>query len=157
SLLDHCLAYNDFAFTDHTQDCRWPRRIFTPFLPVADTAPAAHFGFTNAPPAGLVSLLFASANTDESTSAPTRLIWEYLSAQGWTQLSVLDETQGLGATGMLQFVGPPDAVAGDGLGGILWRIRARLQAGLTPDPIALAGVWLNAVWALQGSAVPDQQ
>ncbi|MFT3801592.1 MAG: putative baseplate assembly protein [Burkholderiaceae bacterium] len=152
--LDFCVAENDFAFTEHSEDARWPRRPFAPFRPVSDLTPALHFGFDAQPPASLVSLL-AQVSAPAADGDPQPYAWDYWGARGWTELSVRDTTLGLRQTGLIQFVGAPDAVPREGLGGALYRIRARLKSGLaSQDHVAsLGGVWLNAAWAAQGQRV----
>ena len=59
AFLDYCIAFNDFVHADHSEDFRWPRRPFAPFLPVSDRAPTVHLGFTQPFPIGLVSILVA--------------------------------------------------------------------------------------------------
>ena len=56
---------------------------------------------------------------------------------------------------VVQFIGAPDMEARDGLGGKLYRIRARLKAGLASQDyrVQLGGIWLNAVWASQGQRI----
>jgi hypothetical protein len=156
NLLDHCVTYNDFAFTDHSEDVRWPRRPFQPFTPVGDSEPAVHFGFSQPLPTGLVSLYFASAGTGASSNSGTAgspFVWEYYSARGWVELSVLDETTGFAGSGMIQFVGPSDAARLAGLGGSPYWLRARLKPGLPTQALPATDLWLNAVWALQGETV----
>ena len=157
NLLDHCIAYNDFAYTDHSQDVLWPRRPFEPFTPVSDPQPAVHFGFSLAPPAGLVSLYFAAGSGGDGTSGdgPTAspFQWEYYSTRGWVELSVLDETTGFVGSGQIQFVGPPDAAPLAGLGGTSYWLRARLKPDLPTQALPATGLWLNAVWAQQGENV----
>jgi len=152
--LQACVAENDFAFSEHTEDARWPRRPFSPFVPVSDRAPALHFGFDNKPPAALVSLLL-QVTLPAAEGAPQPLVWDYWGERGWTELSVRDTTAGLAQTGLLQFVGAPDALPREGLGGTLYRIRARLKSGLVANQqvVQCGGVWLNAVWASQGQRV----
>lgn len=145
--LDHCLSNNDFIFEDHTEDARWPDRIFTPFRPVADLSPAAHFGFDRRLPAGLISMYLDVDEQAEAAPKGTPFIWEYRTEQGWNELGVLDETQGFRQSGMIQFIGPPDATAAPGLGGNLFRVRARLKQGETMHQLPVNGIWLNAVWA----------
>lgn len=154
--LDHCLSVNDFVFEDHTEACRWPDQTFAPFRPVADRQSTVHLGFDRPLPAGLVSLLVAvpevaAEEADSVRSSP--FIWEYYSVGGWSELGVLDETAGFLRTGLIQFVGPPDAAAVRGLGGELFRIRARLKPGERSDALPLAGLWLNAVWANQSTTI----
>jgi hypothetical protein len=146
---DHCLAHNDFAFEDQTEACRWPDQTFTPFQLVADREPAVHFGFDRPLPSGFIGLYveIPEALGDTSARRASPFIWEYRSARGWTELGVLDETLGFQRSGMLQFVGPPDAIAAPGLGESLFRIRARLKNGERDAPLPIGGIWLNAVWA----------
>ncbi|MGY4828746.1 putative baseplate assembly protein [Sphaerotilaceae bacterium SBD11-9] len=150
--LDHCLAENDFAFTDHSENARGHRSAFAPFVPVMDRAPALHFGFSHAPPTALASVL-AHVIAPAEEADPQPFIWDVWTRDGWAELSVRDTTDGLRQTGLIQFVGAPDAVARVGVGGVLYRIRARLKAGLAPAAASatLGGVWLNAVWARQGT------
>jgi hypothetical protein len=150
--LDHCVTENDFAFTDHTEDARWPRSAFAPFVPVSDRAPALHLAFDAQPPAALVSLLVAVEQPSPDAAAQP-FVWDYWGSRGWTELSVRDVTSGLTRTDLIQFVGPPDAVQRDGLGGKLYRIRARLKPGLASKDYRarLGGAWLNAVWAAEGT------
>ena len=152
--LEACVAENDFAFSEHTEDARWPRRLFSPFVPVSDRAPALHFGFDNPPPAALVSLL-VQVDEPAAEGAPQPLVWDYWGERGWTELSVRDTTAGLAQTGLLQFIGAPDALPREGLGGRLYRMRARLKSGLAAGQqvVQCGGAWLNAVWASQGQRV----
>jgi hypothetical protein len=152
--LEFCVIENDFAFTDRSEAARWPRSPFAPFTPVSDRSPALHFGFGSKPPAALVSLLLhVIAPAEEGDPQP--FIWDYWGSRGWTELSVRDATSGLRQTGLVQFIGAPDAVPRDGLGGALYRIRARLKSGLasTDQIVQCGGAWLNAAWARQGQRV----
>jgi predicted phage baseplate assembly protein len=54
---------------------------------------------------------------------------------------------------MIQFIGQPDAAASEGLGGELFRIRARLKPGVSLSSLPVNGVWLNAVWATQSLSI----
>jgi hypothetical protein len=157
--LDHCLATNDFVFEDHTEACRWPDRTFMPLRAVADRQPAVHLGFTRPLPAGLISMFVAvpdSAYEDEGVNEASPYLWEYRSASGWTELGVLDETMGFRLSGLIQFVGPPDAVPVRGLEGDLFRLRARLKPGERTRTHHLAGFWINAVWATHSVRI-DQE
>lgn len=147
--LDHCLAENDFVLADHSDDCRWPGRSFPPFLPVEDRRPSVHLGFDRALPPGLVSLYVAVAPPPAEQAPPAEpgFDWEYRTAHGWSRLVVRDETAGFSRSGMLQFLGPPDATPGPGLGGQLFRIRATARAGERPPERAIRGLWLNAALA----------
>jgi hypothetical protein len=157
NLLDHCVTYNDFAFTDHSEDIRWPRRPFQPFTPVNDDQPAVHFGFSQQLPAGLISLYFAAGTSGDGTSAngsaASPFLWEYYSTRGWVELSVLDETTGFAGSGVIQFVGPPDAAPLPGLGGTPYWLRARFKSDVPSQALPASGLWLNGVWVHQGETV----
>jgi uncharacterized phage protein gp47/JayE len=151
---DHCLSLNDFVSEDHTEDCRWPDQTFKPFRPVADTQGAVHFGFDRALPVGLVSLYVDVPQAAEDTvSDASPFQWEYRSARGWNELGVLDETLGFRRSGMIQFIGQPDAAPVPGLGGERFRVRARLKPGESLSSLSVAGIWLNAVWATQSRSI----
>lgn len=145
--LGHCLALNEFVFSDHSEDCIWPDRSFTPWRAMADPAPALHLAFDRAWPVGLVSLYAEVEDDLADRPAASPYVWEYFGAAGWAELGVLDETLGLQRSGMLQFIGPPDAVEADGLGGPRYRLRARLKAGEPPISARVRGLWRNAAWA----------
>jgi hypothetical protein len=151
--LDHCLAFNDFVYRDHSHACRWPRQPFDPFQPIADALltpqPALYFGFDQPLPAGLVSLYLSAPPPpadDVTLVEASAFVWEYRTAGGWSELGVLDETLGFRRSGMIQFIGPADAVRVPGLGGNLFRLRARLKQGERLQPVPVRGIWLNAVW-----------
>lgn len=157
--LDHCLSYNDFIFEDHSEASRWPDQTFKPFRPVADLQAAVHLGFDRPLPAGLISIYLdvpQAVTEDTVVSGASPFIWEYRTARGWTELGVLDETLGFHRSGMIQFIGPNDAIATEGLGGALYRIRARLKQGERPFPLPVSGIWLNAVWATQRTSIEKE-
>jgi hypothetical protein len=146
--LHHCLTRNNFQFEDHSDDAIWPDRRFDPFWPVTDQRPALHFGFDEPLPAGMVSCYVQVPGAEElEPGVSTIFSWEYCARGGWQQLGVRDETNGLRQSGMIQFIGPSDAVAVPGLGGELYRIRARLKDGVNITESPLSGLWLNAAWA----------
>ena len=152
-LLDHCVAYNNFVYRDHSEDCRWTRRPFEPFLHNEDSGAALNFGFDAKLPAGLVSLFVDIPENDQVVVAPSSFIWEYRTAESWAELTVLDETAGLKRQGMIQFIGPSDAASIEGKGGALYRLRARLKPGERIAPAWVNALWMNAVWGTQGERV----
>jgi hypothetical protein len=147
SRLDHCVSFNDFVFRDHTDACQWPDQSFDPFRATQESASSVHFGFDAALPVGLVSVFIDVPSTATSTPPVSPYVWEYRRSDGWAELSVVDETAGLRQSGMLQFIGPRDASASAGIGGVLYRLRARIKQGESQTLTAVAGLWPNAVWA----------
>jgi hypothetical protein len=155
--LDHCLTFNDFAFRDDTHACQWQRQSFAPFRAGSDTQPAVYFGFDRRLPSGLISLfLHVEPSAEEGEQSAPTFVWEYLSERGWTELSVLDETGGFMHSGMIQFIGPPDALLQDGLYGPLYRIRARLKQGEPLPEFTASQAWLNGVWGIQRQAYENE-
>ena len=154
--LDHCRSRNRFHATDHSGPARFGRDPFEPFQVVPDRAPAVQLGFSTRLPVGLISL-FVDVGVSAEAGAPPRqspFTWEYRSSEGWSELPVLDETAGFTARGMLQFIGQPDLVADEGPIGPLYWIRGRLKRVTgTPDPLPLAALHLNGVWASARSTV----
>lgn len=151
--VQHGLTNNDFHFTDVTEAAMWPGKTFKPFTPVEDQAAAIHFGFDRALPDGLGSLYAHCPAAAASAGQASAWQWEYRGATGWRELSVIDETAGFQRSGMVQFIGPRDAVATDGLHGTLYRLRARLKRGEALTTLPVAGLWLNAVWAVQQRSI----
>jgi hypothetical protein len=147
SFLDHCLTFNDFVFEDVSEACRWPDRSFAPFRAVAGSSPAVYLGFDKPLPVGLISLYVDVPTAGASSPSASPYIWEYRNASGWAELGVLDETAGFRQSGMLQFIGPRDAAASDGLGGSRHRLRARLKEGEAMTTAPINAVWLNAIWS----------
>jgi hypothetical protein len=152
---DHCLTYNDFAFTDVTEASQWRRRPFVPFTPLSDTLPALYLGFDRALSVGLCSLYLHVAREAEETSidSDSEFAWEYYSDNGWAELSVLDETSGLRRSGMVQWIGPRDMAVRSVVGGDRFLVRARLERGARSEPRRVDGMWVNAAWASQREVV----
>lgn len=145
---DHCLALNGFAFGDFTDACRWGRTPFQPFVPLPDRYPAIYFGFDQPLPVGLASLYIdiPGDGNPPPGGAPV-YVWEYQAADGWAQLSALDETAGFTRSGMVQLIGPPDLTAGPGPAGPTYWVRARTQEPQDPSPSDVNAIYMNAGWA----------
>ena len=147
--VQHCLVRNDFRFEDATAAALWPDQSFQPFSPIQDESAAVHFGFDRTLPGGLGSLFVHCPASGAAVDEASPWQWEYSTADGWRELGTIDETAGFQRSGMIQFIGPRDAVATDGLNGTLYRIRARLKRGENFSSLPVAGVWINAAWAVQ--------
>ena len=113
--LDHCLEPQRVSIRRPHRGCTLAGSEFRSLLAVSDQQPALHFGFDQRLPAGLVSLYVQVPGAEElAPGTSSAFTWEYLSRSGWLQLGVRDETNGLRQSGMVQFIGPPDAVAAPG-------------------------------------------
>jgi hypothetical protein len=153
---DHCLALNGFAYDDFSDACLWGRSPFLPFTPLPDRYAAVYFGFDAALPVGLVSLYADIPGSGGSAFQVSPYVWEYETADGWAELAVLDETAGFARSGMIQFIGAPDAAAGPGPAGPTWWVRARAKESVDPDPSPVDAISLNAVWATQRNTVQGE-
>jgi hypothetical protein len=150
---DHCVALNGFAYQDYTDPATWGRPPFGPFAPLPDRFSAIYLGFDKQLPIGLISLYVDIPGSAGTAAAASPYLWEYDSAQGWAELAVLDETAGFARSGVVQLIGPADAISGPGPSGPTWWIRARAREATDPAPSSVGGVFLNAVWATQRRAV----
>ena len=108
----------------------------------------------------MISLYLHEPDEQVDSAVPFEVnpfIWEAYTNQGWSELGILDETLGFRQNGILQFIGPQNAVSLPGVGGNLYRIRARLKQGKRIQASAIAGLWLNAVWATQRLTVKGEE
>jgi hypothetical protein len=150
---DHCVTLNGFAYDHRSDPCRWGGRPFAPFRPSDDRFAAVYLGFAKPLPVGLVSLYVQVPGSGDGSESRSPYVWEYLSGDGWSELTVRDDTEGFGRSGMLQLIGPADAVSAPGPAGDTYFIRARTRQPIDPDPSPVDSVRLNAVWATQRSTV----
>ena len=127
----HCLAFNDFAFTDVTEDARTEYTIFQPFKPKVEESPSLYLGFNKPLPNHTVGVYFKmeeelglSATVDENSDVATgelavynaqralgwaseqRVIWEYWDGKLWEPVHVTDDTKNFTVSGFVELVGP---------------------------------------------------
>jgi hypothetical protein len=146
---DHCLSLNGFAYDDFSDACLWGRSPFLPFTPLPDRFAAVYLGFDQPLPVGLVSLYVDVPGSGGSAFQVSPYVWEYRTADDWSELAVLDETAGFARSGMIQLIGQPDAAPAAGATGPTWFVRARAKEQVDPDPSPVGAVYVNAVWATQ--------
>ncbi|HEX6673740.1 MAG TPA: putative baseplate assembly protein [Actinomycetes bacterium] len=139
--------------------------------PLADRDPALYLGFDDLPAERPVTLYVAAAAPGLRSgrvvmrppvaappSSPLRpAAWDYFDGSGWRPLAVLDGTRHLTTSGTVVFLAPADAapLARFGREARTW-VRARAGRDDPTDPRRLAGVFLNAVPAVQGATVADE-
>ena len=153
---DHCVTRNGFAYDDESDACRWGGRPFPPFAPMPDLNAAVNFGFDQPLPIGLVSLYVDVPGSGDGSDTPSAYLWEYLAADGWGELSVLDDSSGFTRSGMIELIGPADPVTAPGPSGPTYWIRARTRELIDPEPSAVTSVTLNATWATQRTSVRNE-
>jgi predicted phage baseplate assembly protein len=103
TLPDQCFTYNDFQWSNHTQDVQWPGTLFPVFTPVADTTPSLYLGFDQPLPNDYVSLYL---DIQQTTPPTIPLVWEGWDGEGWEVLEPDDETNGLTLPGIAAFIAP---------------------------------------------------
>jgi uncharacterized phage protein gp47/JayE len=152
---EHVLTFNDFQYTDRTDESTWPGRTFQPFAPVADSTPALYLGFDGKLPVDNLGVFFDVVEVRGDSDGPT-LVWEYFDGVAWQRLPVGDETRNLRLPGMLSLIGPEDSQP---LVRFLeprhW-LRARLNEDGPPGEPTLRAIHPNAVYVVQQQTVVDE-
>jgi uncharacterized phage protein gp47/JayE len=152
---EHVLAYNDFQYTDRTDESTWPGRTFQPFAPVADLTPALYLGFDGKLPVDNLGILFDVVEVPGDSDGPT-LVWEYFDGFAWQRLPVGDETRNLRLPGMVSLVGPEDSQSLARFHGPRHWLRARLNEDGPPGEPTLRAIYPNAVYVVQQQTVVDE-
>jgi baseplate J-like protein len=152
------------------------------FRPNRDTDPTLYLGFTI--PSGLekfpnrkVSLYAALAEfKDNDTPAPVspsgavsaergagattdeqpKLIWEYSSGAGWSELTVRDYTETLTKSGLIEFLAPPDFSDRDEFGLNRYWLRVAWKSGNYLFEPEIRGLLINTAMAAQAVAIKDE-
>jgi hypothetical protein len=166
----HCIAFNDFQYTDCTEVARTDFTIFQPFQAKPEESPAMYLGFTAKPPNDPIGLYFqleeelglGSLPTDEAEVATgdlekyeamrrlkweggQRVVWEYWDGREWEPLSVDDETQGFTGSGFAFFVAPDDWKSSQKFTEDRFWLRARLEQGGYVKPPRVKMIVTNAI------------
>jgi hypothetical protein len=149
------LTFNDFAYADRTDEAIWPGRTFVPFAPVLDVTPALYFGYDKPLPVDRHGLYIDVVEQPGEASGPA-LIWQYWNGIAWHELSVDDETGHLRRPGIVSFIAAPDSQPLSRFGTPRHWVRARLKEDGPPGAPAIAGLFANAVWAVQRQLVLDE-
>jgi Baseplate J-like protein len=152
---ERTVAFNDFAYVDHTADVRSPGSGFAPFHAVADVTPALYLGFDGPLPVDNVSIYLA-LQEQGGLAAGQPLTWEYWDGANWREISVQDETARLVRPGMLALIGAADSALLARFDAARHWLRARLREDGEPLPTRVEGIFPNAVWALHAQTVRDE-
>lgn len=177
----HCLVYNDFAFTDMTEDARTEYTLFQPFQPKTDESPTLYVGFDKKLPNETFGIYFqmseelglASVPEDESAVSSSeltmynaarasewesqqRVVWEYFANGEWEPLSVNDDTAGFTTSGFVDFVGPDDWAKCMKFTEDAFWLRARLEMGGYVKPPRIRRVLTNVVEAFNQTTIRDE-
>jgi hypothetical protein len=145
---ERVLAFNDFAYTDRTEQAKWPGSPFQPYHYLSDTLPALFFGFSNKLPVDRLGLYLDVVENQRVDFAPA-LEWEYFDGFVWQPLTVVDETRHLRYAGIVSFTGARDAQPTLRFGSERHWLRARQKEDGPPAEPELLAILPNAVWASQ--------
>jgi hypothetical protein len=155
---------------------------FKPFRPNRDTDPTLYLGFTIPPglnkfPNRKINLYAVMAEfkdgeipTPVSPSGPVKarpgagttsdeqpkLVWEYSSGAGWSELTVRDYTESLRKSGLIEFLAPPDFSARDEFGLSRYWLRVVWKSGIYLFEPELRGLLINTAMAAQAVTIKDE-
>ncbi|MGI5132201.1 putative baseplate assembly protein [Pseudonocardia sp. CA-107938] len=156
------VSRNDVVVQEHPAGS-----VFTPFTPGPDADPALYLGFDRPFDPLPVTLYLqveqpapedvaADRFADVDRSTRPELVWEYSSPDGWSPLAAVDRTEGLAASGTVEFVGPADLVPADRYDHHCHWLRLRWRRGQFPLQPVLRRVLPNTVVAVQAVTVTDE-
>jgi hypothetical protein len=99
---------------------------------------------------------FAHAEAAQAQQLQLQLTWEYWNGESWTKLAVRDETGNLAATGIVEFLAPPDFVAHSEFGAKAWWLRVRWDTGDYDTDPRIERILLNTNMATQAVTVRNE-
>jgi Baseplate J-like protein len=151
---ERVLTYNDFQYTDRTDEAIWPGRKFQPFNPPADVTPALYLGFDKPLPVDALGIFFDIEENRAETIGPA-LVWEHWDGGAWQVLRVDDETRQLRLPGLVSLIGPGESQPLARFGTARSWLRVRLKEDGPPGEPTIRGVFPNATYAVQQQTVID--
>jgi Baseplate J-like protein len=179
--LRHVLAYNDFAYTDFSDNARGEFTIFQPFTPRSDESPTLYLGWSKPLPNETFTIYFhmeeelgLAAVTEQSTevltaelsgynaqragqwAAEQRVVWEYWDGDSWVPLVVSDETEAFTRSGFLEFLGPEDWKQSMKFTEERLWLRARLEMGGYVKAPRIRRILTNVVEARNHVTIRDE-
>jgi uncharacterized phage protein gp47/JayE len=151
---ERAITFNDFQYEDHTYEATWPGSSFQIYKRVADSTPAVYLGFDKKPPTASLGIFFDIVEQVTGAAAPA-FTWEYWDGFAFNHVPVDDETAQLTSPGILSFIAANDNAALARFGTSLYWLRGRLKEDGPPPEVDIAGIYPNAVWALQRRTFTD--
>ena len=179
--LRYVLAFNDFAYTDFSDNARSEFTIFQPFTPRSDESPTLYVGF-NKPLANepyniyfqmeeelgltagsdgasdVLTAELAGYNAERASSwtAEQRVVWEYWDGDSWVPLVVSDATEAFTRSGFLEFLGPEDWKQSMKFTEERYWLRARLEMGGYVKAPRVRRILTNVVEAHNHATIRDE-
>lgn len=160
---DTVLTYNDFSYEEVTSVSP-----FNPFTPTKDEKSTLYLGFTPPPGKtfpnskinlyfGVAPVIFGDSPDNSSPVTPPRLTWEYWNNNGWTKLTIRDETEAFTRSGLVEFMAPSDFSSHIEFEDLKrhW-LRVRLESGEYEFKPKLNRLLLNTTMASQSVTIRDE-
>lgn len=164
---ERVVTYNDFRYTDITEQVTSELKLVQVFEPIPDESPSLYLGFDGPFPNDFIQLyihvvqqtsLKLEREDDELLKGYYRkmeqlfygdrkVVWEYFNGTKWLDLGVDDGTRAFTESGFLRFVGPRDMGPVKKFGENLFWIRSRLEMGGYEQLPRVDHVLLNTVEA----------
>ncbi|ACY16110.1 putative baseplate assembly protein [Haliangium ochraceum] len=179
----HTLAFNDFSYTDYSDNARTDFTLFQPFSPRSDESPTLYLGFDSGLPNDALGVYFhmeeelgltardadtggSEVVTAELTNynaaqasawaAEQRVVWEYWDKESWVPLVVSDETESFTRSGFIRFVSPEDWSATMKFTEERHWLRARLEMGGYVKAPRIRRILTNVVEARNHTTIRDE-
>jgi hypothetical protein len=179
--LRYVLAFNDFQYTDFSDNARSEFTIFQPFTPRSDESPTLYLGFNKplenepynvyfqmeeelgltAGSDGDTDVLTAelsgyNAERASAWTAEQRVVWEYWDGDSWVPLVISDETEAFTRSGFLEFLGPEDWKQSMKFTEERHWLRARLEMGGYVKAPRIRRILTNVVEARNHTTIRDE-
>jgi len=153
-----CLTYNNLAYIDHTEAAKLDDKFFSPFLQPEEENKTLYLGFEKFFKGGPVKIFFDAKELPYTENKKPKFQWNYSKKKEWGEMSVLDNTEALIMTEILEFIGNEDFSADSRFGHYLYWLKATLVEGEydeSQSPL-LYGIYPNTAWALQAETAKDE-
>ena len=151
---EQVFTYNDFQFTDRTNNALWPGNPFCPYQLINEVTPAVYFGFDKQLPVNNFGVYLDIAEQPDVNEG-LALVWEYWNGAGWSEVVAEDETQQLALPGTITFIPAEDAESLARFDKPLYWFRGRLKEDGPPTETTINHIYTNAVWASQWQTYHD--
>jgi uncharacterized phage protein gp47/JayE len=145
--LDQCIIHNNLNHNDQTQNAQRAGTLFRPFVQSEEDKPTVYLGFDKplVGVSGPIGIFFSLVKQEYLEETKPRLHWQYWNGSAWGLLDVLDDTDNLTRSGLLQLVGPADLAAAEKFGRQLFWLRVvdvenRFQSSSQAAMVRLAAV-----------------
>ena len=155
-LPQHCLAYNNLTFINHTEAAITPHKHFDPFLQLPDVDKTIYMGFEKYFHGSPVKIFFDAVELPFTESKKPKVAWSYRNELQWQELSYRDNTEGFIKADILEFLMPSDFSGSLNFGHYLYWMKGSLTEGEYDQCPKLKGVYPNTTWALQSKTIKDE-